>query len=194
MPRFSEKEKEQIKIRLLTEGEHLFINYGLKKVTIDEIVSVVSIAKATFYTFFDSKESLYLDIVQKIQQSIFQELSILLESNGHLPNKQRVYQLFHKMYSLMLRYPILSQIDNDTVQMISRKVPKERLATFLSQNIDAVVLLEKHGIKFACSSETASCTFLALYHGWISLHDKDKAIQEAVSEILLNSVIEQIIV
>lgn len=193
MPRFSETEKEQIKAKLITEGERLFTNYGLKKVTIDEVVSAVNIAKATFYTFYDSKESLYLDIVQGVQLKIFTELNTLLYENSNLKNKQRVKEVFSAMYVLMLKYPILSQIDTSTVELISRKVKQERLALFLSQNFDAVLVIIKHGIKFTCSPETASFTFQALYHGWLSLQSRDKEIQETVIDILLNGVIEQIV-
>lgn len=193
MPRFSEIEKDQIKTNLLVEGERLFEIYGLKKVTIDDIVFAVNIAKATFYTFYDSKESLYLDIVQNIQLNIFNELDQLLNTNGKLNNKQRVKQVFMTMHALMLKYSILSQIDNGTVELILRKVGKERLAMFLSQNVDATLVLVRHGIKFTCSAETASYTFQALYHGWLSLHSQDETLQEEVSDILLNGIIDKIV-
>lgn len=192
MPRFSDIEKEQIKARLFGEGERLFTTFGLRKVTIDDIVSAVNIAKATFYTFYDSKESLYLDIVQNIQLKIFMELDTLLYTNTDLNNKLRVKQVFTAMNALMLKSPILAQIDNSTVERISRKVGIERLAAFSKQNLDAAFVLVKHGITFTCSPEVASCTFQAIYHGWLSLQSKEKQLQEAVSNILLESVIEQI--
>ena len=43
MPRFSEYEKVRIQQSLLEEGERLFTTYGLKKVTIDDIVKAVKI-------------------------------------------------------------------------------------------------------------------------------------------------------
>lgn len=193
MPRFSENEKEQIKERMFTEGERLFATYGIKKVTIDDIVSAVNIAKATFYTFYDSKESLFLDIAQNVQLKIFRELDTLLDRNGDLTNKQRVRQVFSTMYGLMQEFPILSQIDKRTAELISRKVPKERLSKFAEQNLDAVLILDRHGIKFKCTPAAASCAFQALYQAWLSLQDKEKEIQETVSDILLNGVIEQIV-
>lgn len=193
MPRFSENEKEQIKERMFTEGERLFVAYGIKKVTIDDIVSAVNIAKATFYTFYDSKESLFLDIAQNVQLKIFREIDTLLDRNGDLTNKQRVRQVFSTMYGLMQQFPILSQIDKRTAELISRKVPKERLSMFAEQNLDAVLILDRHGIKFKCTPAAASCAFQALYQAWLSLQDKEKEIQETVSDILLNGVIEQIV-
>lgn len=194
MPRFSEQQKEQIRNRLLTEGERLFETYGLQKVTIDDIVSAVHIAKATFYHFYDSKEGLYIDIGQNIQQKIFIELETLLRSNTHVTSHQRVRQIFASMYHLMLKYPILTQISSETIELISRKVSKEQLAEFFSLNLDAAVILENHGIQFTCTAEEASCAFQALYHAWLGLQDKKTEIQVSVSELLLNGVIEQIIV
>lgn len=193
MPRFSESEKKQIKENLFVEGKRLFETFGLKKVTIDEIVSAVNIAKATFYTFYESKEYLYFDIVQDIQLKIFTELNTLLDANTSYKNKQRVKQVFCKMHDLMLQFPILSQMDSNTVALISRKVSKERLEMFLIQNLDAVFVLEKHEIRFKCTPQIASCAFLALYHGWLRLQDRENEIQQTVSDILLDGVIDQII-
>lgn len=193
MPRFSENEKEQIRTKLLIEGESLFSTFGLKKVTIDEITAAVNIAKATFYTFYDSKEALYLDIIQSTQAKIFAELDTLLSSNTNYNSKQRVKQVFAAMYQLMLQYPLLSQINSNTITLISRKVDAPRLTTFVNQNIDAAHVLAKNGIAFTCTPEIASHVFQALYQGWLSLKDKETAVQEQVTDILLEGVIDRIL-
>ena len=61
MPRFTERERARIEQCLLEEGKRLFIIHGLKKVTIDDIVKAVSIAKASFYKFYEGKEYLFLE-------------------------------------------------------------------------------------------------------------------------------------
>ncbi len=45
MPRFSNMEREKIREKLMQEGERLFTSFGLKKVSIDEIVQAAGIAK-----------------------------------------------------------------------------------------------------------------------------------------------------
>ena len=52
MPKFSDSEKERIRQKLMREGERLFAAYGIKKVSIDEIVKAAGIAKGSFYTFY----------------------------------------------------------------------------------------------------------------------------------------------
>lgn len=194
MPRFSENEKEHIRNRLRTEGERLFTAHGIKKVTIDDLVEAVGIAKASFYTFYESKEYLYLDIVQGIQKKIFTELNAVLDSNVDLPSKERVRQTFGVMFKMMLRYPILAQIDVNTTRLIARKVSKERLLAFDEQNIDAAQTLHNHDINFSCDIKTASYSFQALYQSWMYLKDKGEHIQTSVADILLNGVINQIVV
>ncbi len=194
MPRFSENEKEQIRNRLLTEGERLFTAHGIKKVTIDDLVEAVGIAKASFYTFYESKEFLYLDIVQGVQKKIFTELDSILVSNVNLPGRERVRQTFGAMFKMMLRYPILNKIDVTTTKLIARKVSKERLLAFNEQNIDAAQSLHNHGINFSCDIKTASYSFQALYQSWMYLQDKSMDVQTSVTDILLNGVINQIVV
>ena len=64
MPRaFTEAEKTTIRDRLMQAGRECFTRYGLKKTTIEDLTRPAGIAKATFYLFFDSKETLYAEIM-----------------------------------------------------------------------------------------------------------------------------------
>ncbi len=194
MPRFGKDEKKRINERLLSEGEKLFSTHGIKKVTIDDLVAAVGIAKASFYTFYESKEYLYLDIVQNIQQKIFAELDSILVSNKNLPSEKRVLQVFEAMNEMMLRYPILIYMDTATIGLIARKVSKERLSVFQEQNFDAAQSLLNHGVRFSCDIQTASHAFQAILHSWMYLRDKGEEMQSAVTNILLRGVVSQIVI
>ena len=193
IPRFSKTEKENIRHNLLIEGERLFSAHGLKKVTIDDLIAAANIAKATFYTFYESKEYLYLDILQGIQKKIFLELDTLLENNADLPGKERVKQVFNRMAQLMVHYPILSQVDPSIADLVSRKVSKERLAAFISQNLDAAQSLHNHGVCFLCEVRTASMIFQTLYRCYITMGIGVPEEQAAAIDIMLNGIIDKII-
>lgn len=193
MPKFSKTERHNIQQNLLEEGERLFTAYGLKKVTIEDLVGAVNIAKATFYKFYEGKEYLYLDIVQKNQLEIFNQLEMLLQKNKDLASRQRVNQTFTRMSELLLLYPILSKIDSITMDIISRKISEERLKEFNEQNIDAVATMKKYGISFLYNTEIVSYTFQSLYSAWIGMQGKDESIQKKVIDIILNGIIEQVV-
>lgn len=63
MKGFTDAERDRIRERLLAEGRDLFERYGLRKTTIADLTDPVGIAASTFYQFFDSKEALYLEIL-----------------------------------------------------------------------------------------------------------------------------------
>lgn len=194
MPRFGEDEKRRINEKFLSEGERLFSTYGIRKVTIDDLVDAVGIAKASFYTFYANKEYLYLDIVQSIQLKIFIELDTILVSNENLSSEERIFQVFEAMNEMMLQHPILIHMDTATIEIIARKVSKERLSAFREQNFDAAQSLINHGVRFSCDVQTASHVFQAIYHCWMYLRDQGEEMQSAVTDILLRGVVSQMVI
>ncbi|UAL26941.1 TetR/AcrR family transcriptional regulator [Bacillus paralicheniformis] len=65
MPKFTEKEKEAIRSALVQSGRELFAQLGLKKTSVGELTASAGIAQGSFYTFFNSKEELYFEILQE---------------------------------------------------------------------------------------------------------------------------------
>ena len=193
MPRFNEQEKEQIQKALLMEGAHLFTLYGIKKVTIDDIVKAVNIAKASFYRFYEGKEYLFLDIVQKQQEEIFTLLENLLHNNQSKSDKERVKEVFFAMSELVEKYPLLINIDKETVTLISRKISPQRLQEFASQGFDAVKAIEQNGITFKYDAKVISQIFHAFYESWISLQEQPQEMQATVIIIMLEGILQQIL-
>lgn len=193
MPRFSEQGKERIKQCLLEEGERLFVTYGLKKVTIDDIVKAVGIAKASFYKFYEGKEYLFLDIAEKKQKEIFTILEGILEESKKQTDKVRVKKVFWIMSELVSQYPILMGIDQDTVEMIARKVSKKRLEEFTMRGFDAVKVMRDKGIVFRYETQVVSQLFQGLYQSWIGLQGQSEEMQKQVIQIMLDGIIDQIL-
>lgn len=67
---FSESEKEHIQQRLIDVGRDLFARYGLKKTSLEDLTSPVGIARSSFYLFFDSKEALYLHLLNLEREQV----------------------------------------------------------------------------------------------------------------------------
>ena len=62
---FTDKEREEIRRRLQDEGLRQFKEKGLKKVSVRELTQAAGIAQGGFYTFYESKEALLLDCVNR---------------------------------------------------------------------------------------------------------------------------------
>lgn len=63
MPVFSESERERIQGLILEAGRELFAAQGLRKTSLEDLTRPAGIHKTSFYSFFGSKEELYLELL-----------------------------------------------------------------------------------------------------------------------------------
>ena len=52
--------------RILHAAQSLFIRYGVKRTSIDEVARAADIAKGTLYLYYDSKEMLFAEVAKNI--------------------------------------------------------------------------------------------------------------------------------
>src|ERR1700744_3172994 len=91
----------EVKERILTKAADLFMRYGIRTITMDEIASQLGISKKTIYQFFTAKD----DIVSAV---IDQEISHNKMECNHFRDSAQdaVHQIFLALESLeeMLKY------------------------------------------------------------------------------------------
>lgn len=75
---FSEVDRQAIRQSLLERGRKLFLRYGLRRTSVEQIARASGIAKGTFYHFFDSKEDLCLEIFHHEENGLAREIETLL--------------------------------------------------------------------------------------------------------------------
>jgi AcrR family transcriptional regulator len=75
MKGFTDDQRERIRADLLDAGHELFAQYGLEKTTIADLTGEVGIGTSTFYQFYDSKEALYLAVLDREGEAIAHRLS-----------------------------------------------------------------------------------------------------------------------
>lgn len=191
MPRFTEIEKEKIREELLKEGERLFSSIGLRKVTIDNLSDAAGISHSAFYTFYKSKEELFMQITMMKKNEIYRKLRVLVENNFALPPKELV-----KLYIISLREsifsdPIINSLDNSLKEYVSRRVSPELVPSndLIDQN--ALAILKKTGIQFKYSDEYTVKATTAVFVG-ISCLDGDED-QSKIIDILIEGLIDKLI-
>ena len=137
MPRaFSEIEKERIKEKLIEEGTDFFGRYGLKKTNIEELTRAAGIAKGSFYIFYDSKEELYWEILERFEKEFrdtaVRELLAAPESPQAILKKLIKYQL-----DIMENNPILRILfDREEFNLLTRKIPQAKLDEHTERDIE----------------------------------------------------------
>ncbi len=74
MPTFTDEKRAQVRESLREAGRELFVRYGVRKTTISELTESAGIGTGTFYQFYDSKEALYVDILEQYNEALIPRL------------------------------------------------------------------------------------------------------------------------
>lgn len=80
------------KERIQKQAHDLFMQYGLKSVSMDDISSAMGISKKTLYQFFSDKETLVVAVVSEILQSNRENCDVSREKS-----KDAVHEIFLAM-------------------------------------------------------------------------------------------------
>jgi AcrR family transcriptional regulator len=140
MPKaFTEQEKELIRKRLLEQGYKQFSAYGLRKTNIEELAEAAGISKGAFYLFYASKEALFMDVVEQVEQRFRQELFAMVDLPGPSP-RARLFAILHKAFRLVKAIPLLQFLTGTDYDLLFRRLPPEILQEHLAN--DRVFIIE----------------------------------------------------
>ncbi len=134
MPKaFSEQEKELIGKRLLEQGYKLFSAYGLKKTNVEEIAAAAGISKGAFYNFYESKEALFMDVIEQAEIRLRQEVLAVVDLPGPSP-RARLLAVLKKAFTLFKTIPILQFFSGRDYDLLFRRIPAEKLQEHLASD------------------------------------------------------------
>lgn len=191
MPKFSESEKSIIQERLKEAGRNLFAQHGLKKVTIDDLVNSTNIAKGSFYAFYENKEQLFMELNTEEQKKIFDEIDREMQSSGIKEPKSLTSFVFKSAIELFINNPIVTQINDEIINYLQRKIPNEMLEQHIANNSHALKKLELYGVEFNYPTSIVEKTLQPVFVYAISSNsDCD---YNDVLNILIDGVISQIV-
>ncbi|MEC3794182.1 TetR/AcrR family transcriptional regulator, partial [Clostridioides difficile] len=150
---FTEIEKDNIRKRLISECEINWSKYGYKKTNIDELCSKSGIAKGSFYTFFDSKEKLFFEVLNGIQNRLISSVDEIL---SNMPPKEGFAKALKMLYRLYDKNPFLYLPTNTDYITLLNKIPKEMLSQLEYSNVQSFYsLIERHNLKLKIEKEKA---------------------------------------
>lgn len=172
MPKgFTDQEKDLIKKRLLEQGYQQFSSFGLKKANVEELARAAGISKGAFYLFYESKEALFMDVVEEAEVRFRQQILTEIDRTKGTP-RIRLYAVLKKAFTLWRTIPILHQFTRADYEMLSGRIPLEKLQehiradqVFLHELIDRC---NRVGIPFRVTAEEINglmyILFLTILH------------------------------
>ena len=124
MPKgFSKEEKETITQKLLAECKMSWQAYGYKKTNIDTLCQNVGISKGAFYSFFDSKESLFYQVITQTQAQLYELAEQHLSEN---PSKYGVAKALKEVFAEYCNSSFMYDKKSADFQTLLNKLSKEQ--------------------------------------------------------------------
>ncbi|WP_071285326.1 TetR/AcrR family transcriptional regulator [Mycolicibacterium llatzerense] len=135
---FTADEKDGIARVLVETAEQLFATQGLKKTSLDELVQAAGISKGSFYVFFDSKESLYLEVMLRRAPLVASGLS---EALSRPVDEENLVGLMRAMTDVLVDDPFYRRLlmRADELTAVTRRVGPEQLARVVPQVVSPVL-------------------------------------------------------
>jgi len=192
MPKaFTEHEKDLLRAQMREKGKALFEKHGLKKTSVDELTEAVGISKGAFYLFYESKEELFLDILEQLEQEIqakILEFSIKPKSN----TKKNVSDLLKAFLLTRDTYPLLKNFGKPEFEYLMRKVPSEwamkhahKDEEFIEQFINKI---KQEGIAVKASPRVVSNLIKTLFFVGLYLEELGQEAYQETLDVMINMV------
>lgn len=138
---FTEQEREVIRRKLIEKGRELFSMLGIKKTSVDDLTQAAGISKGSFYSFFGSKEELYLDVIEAEEASIREQFMAHVISDNAV-TRETIKRFILAGLHVMETNPLLRRMyDKDEFEQVLRKVPADRLAQHVKDDEDWLTVL-----------------------------------------------------
>ncbi len=134
MPRaFSEHERESIGKRLVEQGYRLFSSHGLKKTNIEEIAVAAGISKGAFYSFYESKEALFMDVIELTEERVREQILAVVDLPGPSA-RARLFAVLKKAFDLFRAIPILQFFTSRDFDLLFQRIPAEKLQEHMTND------------------------------------------------------------
>jgi AcrR family transcriptional regulator len=192
MPKaFSENEKEIIRAQMLIRGRELFEKQGLKKTSVDELAKAAGISKGAFYLFFESKEELFLEILEQLEQEI-QTKILIFTIKPKTNSRKNVGDLLRTFLLTRDTYPLLKNFGKSEFEYLLRKVPPEwamkhanKDEEFINQFLRKI---KQEGIAVKSSPRVVSNLIKTLFFVGLYLEELGQEAYQETLDVMINLV------
>lgn len=193
MPKkYSEIERENIRAALRREASKCLSKYGVKRTTVDELVKGASIAKGTFYLFYDSKESLFLDLIECFSS---ESERMYLEMLQELDENHIVTSLTDVFMAILMKFHrdgIYRFLSDNQLELVLRKSKRVGEKDSLILKIDALKSLFSY---FYIDNEDDIESFRSAFRAilYILLHSEEIDGMEKALRFIIRGLVLQMV-
>lgn len=137
----SEKRKNQI----LDAAMKTFSEVGFHKARMSDIADTSGLSKGSLYWYFDSKDSIILNLLEKIFEPELNDLKALLTDNRSAEDRLEIYvdRVSDDMVSMLKWMPLI----HDFIALAFRKKPvRKAISSYYQKHLEILLSLIQQGL------------------------------------------------
>jgi len=144
-----EREKERRREEILDAAQRVFVEKGLTIATVDDIVTAAELSKGTLYLYFESKEDIYLALMQRgllLLRSKFGE--IISRGNSVVKTLRQLDEAYKEFYCTQKHYfRMMNSYHQSNVHRQVSEGMKEEYAAESRKNWEQIIELFNRGVR-----------------------------------------------
>lgn len=159
---FTSDEKEKILLLLKQEAKICVSSIGMRKTTVDRLAQAAGISKGAFYKFYESKELLFLEVLEDWHAEIYDTVLAVIQKLQGLPQAERAAQGLLAAFRMIVSHSLTEFLVDDTLFLL-RKIPKEIvLKRYHGDAVHLRYIISISGLRLKTSEELAVAVIFTL--------------------------------
>jgi AcrR family transcriptional regulator len=176
MPRgFTPQEMELIRKKLLDAGRVCLEKYGVRKTNVEDLTRAAGISKGAFYKFFDSKEALLFEVLERFEDEYRIELKKRMDNFQGNTAKEQVRSLISESFKLYWQDPLFQFLNPQEYEVLLRKLPQDVVEEHMASDdvfvSELVTMWNQRGIHIHKDTYHVSALIKSLFY--TSLHAEE---------------------
>lgn len=193
MPKiYSLLEKERIREELRKAASTCLRKYGVRHTTVDELVRMVNIPKGTFYLFYASKESLFLDTLTSFTSLEEEKYLSMLEELDENHIVTSLTTVFFEMAISFYESGLYRFLDDNQLNMVMRNLDAEERKRFEISRGEYIRRILDY---FSIDDESDIAAFRSAFNSifYLMLHDEEIRDFEKALRTLIRGLVLQLV-
>lgn len=189
---FCPSEQAIIREALMDAAVRHACSNGMRRTTVDLLTTEVGISKGAFYHFFDSKEHLFLTMLERWYMDIARQSAGVYENHAVLPPAERAALMFKTAIGLMIGRPLVRFIREEVPVLLRRLSPETLAAHFTSVDDFILNLIHQAQIPLLIEESVAVAIIKTLIISIAYAEDIGASYEKAL-DLTIESVCSQLI-
>ena len=157
---FTEREKDNIRKRLEGACKQSWTQHGYKKTNVEDICRQAGISKGAFYLFFESKESLFCEVLCSVQEQICHAALEVIEEHKDKYGVAEALKLIYREYD---KNNFLYDSDSMDFTILMNKLSEEQAKKIEESNrMSQKLFLSQPYLKFKVNANLAMSVIYSL--------------------------------